>query len=217
VDENKKIRVAIFEDNPVIMDAYRPIIDGSPGCICTGSFTSCNNWKQDIQKSNPDVVLMDIGMTGITGIEATGLIKKTFPHVKILIQTVFDDDDKILEAICAGSNGYILKKDSYLKMLEAITEIQNGGVVFTPSVAKKVTVLFQKFIAPFTTITDYHLTDREKEILDRLTKGMAMPQIAESLFLSYHTIRDHVKSIYQKLHVASATQAVAKALREKLV
>ena len=217
MDGNKEIRIAIFEDNPIMMDAYRSILNGSPGYKCTGSFSSCNNWKHDIEKSNPDVVLMDIEMTGINGIKATGLIKKKFPDVKILIQTVFEDDTKIFEALCAGANGYILKNTSPVKMLEAVTDVQNGGVAFNPNVAAKVATLFQKFIAPLATINNYQLTGREKEILQLLTEGMPMPRIAEKIFLSYHTVRDHVKSIYHKLHVASATEAVAKALKEKLV
>ena len=217
MDGNKEIRIAIFEDNPIMMDAYRSILNGSPGYKCTGSFYSCNNWKHDIEKSNPDVVLMDIEMTGINGIKATGLIKKKFPGVKILIQTVFEDDTKIFEALCAGANGYILKNTSPVKMLEAVTDVQNGGVAFNPNVAAKVATLFQKFIAPLATINNYQLTGREKEILQLLTEGIPMPRIAEKIFLSYHTVRDHVKSIYHKLHVASATEAVAKALKEKLV
>jgi DNA-binding NarL/FixJ family response regulator len=217
VNNEKEIRVAIFEDNPIMMDAYSSILNGSPGYACTGKFTSCNNWKHDIQKSNPDVVLMDIEMTGITGIEATRLIKREFPSVRILIQTVFEDDAKIFEALCAGANGYILKNTSPVKMLEALTDVQNGGVAFNPLVAAKVVMLFQHHIAPLATATDYQLTEREKEILQFLTEGMPMPRIAEKIFLSYHTVRDHVKNVYQKLHVASATEAVAKALKEKLV
>ena len=217
MNDTKEIRVAIFEDNPIMMDAYRSILNGSPGYTCTGSFTSCNNWKHDIEKSRPNVVLMDIEMTGINGLNATTLIKKEFPEVKVLMQTVFEDDVKIFEALCAGANGYILKSTSPVKMLEAITDVQNGGVAFNPAIAAKVAALFQKFIAPSTLITNYQLTNREKEILQLLTEGMPMPQIAEKISLAYETVRGYVKSIYQKLHVASATEAVAKALKERLV
>ena len=217
VNETQVIRVAIFEDNPIMMDAYRSILNGSPGYQCAGSFTSCNNWKHDIEKSNPDVVLMDIEMTGINGIKATSLIKKEFPGVRILIQTVFEDDSKILEALCAGANGYILKNTSPVKMLEAVSDVQNGGVAFNPGIAAKVVALFHNVIAPSASINNYQLTEREKEILHLLTEGMPGPRIAEKIFLSYETVRGYVKSIYQKLHVASATEAVAKALKEKLV
>ncbi len=217
MDDTKEIRVAIFEDNPIMMDAYRSIINGSQGYTCTGSFTSCNNWKHDIEKSHPDVVMMDIEMSGIDGIKATGFIKKEFPGIKILMQTVFEDEAKIFEALCLGASGYILKNTSPVKMLEAITDVQNGGVAFNPNVAAKVAKLFQQFIVPSTIKKDYQLSEREKEILQLLTEGMPMPRIAEKIFLSYHTVRDHVKNIYQKLHVASATEAVAKAIKEKLV
>ena len=217
MNDNKEIRIAIFEDNPIMMDAYRSILNGSPGFTCTGSFDSCNNWKHDIEKSKPDVVLMDIEMTGINGIKATGFIRKEFPEVKILIHTVFEDDAKIFEALCAGANGYILKSTSAVKMLDALTDVQNGGVAFNPAIAAKVVVLFQRFIAPSATINNYQLTTREREILLLLTEGLPMPRIAEKLFLGYETVRGYVKTIYQKLHVASATEAVAKALKENLV
>lgn len=212
-----EIRVAIFEDNPIMMDAYRSILNGSPGYTCTGSYTSCNNWKNDIEKSRPDVILMDIEMSGMSGIEATSVIKKQFPFIRILIQTVFEDDAKIFEALCSGADGYILKNTSPVKMLEAIMDVQNGGVAFNPAVAAKVAMLFTNFISPSIVVNNYQLTEREKQILQLLSEGMPMPRIAEKIFLSYHTVRDHVKNIYQKLHVASATEAVAKAWKERLV
>ena len=217
MSDNKEIRVAIFEDNPIMMDAYRSILNGSSGYTCTGSYDSCNNWKHDIEKSKPDVVLMDIEMTGINGIKATGLIKKEFAEVKILVQTVFEDDAKIFEALCAGANGYILKSSSPVKMLEAIQDVYNGGSAMSAAVASKVFKLFQQHMGPDLEKKDYHLSDREKEILALMVEGNPLPRIAEKIFLSYETVRTYVKSIYQKLHVASNTEAVAKTIKEKLL
>lgn len=200
-----------------MMDAYRSILNGSPGYACCGTFSTCGNWRQDVRKSLPDVALMDIEMTGISGIEATRSIKNEFPAVRVLIQTVFQDDARIMEALCAGADGYILKTTTPVKMLEAIADVQSGGVAFTPSIAAKVALLFQRFVAPLPIDTDYQLTQREKDVLLLLTEGLPMPRIAEKLFLGYETVRSYVKSIYQKLHVASATEAVAKAIRERLV
>lgn len=216
VNQSTDIRVAIFEDNPIMMDAYSAILNGSPGFVCTGKFTSCNNWKHDIERSKPDVVLMDIEMSGLNGIEATKQIKGD-SGCRVLIQTVFEDDARIFEAICAGASGYILKNTSPVKLLEAVADVFNGGAAFSPTVAAKISLLFQKYVSPSVVIHDYQLTSREKEILQLLTEGVPMPRIAERVFLSYHTVRDHIKNIYQKLHVASATQAVSKAIRENLV
>jgi DNA-binding NarL/FixJ family response regulator len=212
------IRVAIFEDNPIVTEAYKALLNGTEGFTCTGSFTHCNNLKQDIQKSQPDVLLMDIQMQGVDGIEATKKIKELFPEIKILIQTVFEDDNRLFAALCAGANGYILKNTPPVKLLEAIRDVHTGGAVFSSSIAAKVASLFQKYIpAHFNQPPDYQLSPREKEILSLLAAGNSMPRISEQLFLSYETIRSYVKSIYQKLHVASATAAVSKALRENIV
>lgn len=217
VDINNDIRVAIFEDNLIMQDAFYTILNGSDGFICTGSYTNCNNITNNLLECAPHVILMDIELAGINGIAATRIVKQQFPHIKILIQTVFEDESKILEAICAGANGYILKNIPVEKLLEAIKDVTNGGVAFTPSVAHKVVQLFQQHVPHSHPTNSYQLTEREKEILYLLTEGLPMPKIAEKIFVSYHTVRDHVKNIYQKLHVASATEAVAKALKEKLV
>jgi DNA-binding NarL/FixJ family response regulator len=210
------IRVAIFEDNPIMLDAYKAILNGVEGFICTGAFTHCNNLKHDLEKSNPDVVLMDIEMYGIDGIEATRRIKHMNPELKILIQTVFEDEDKIFQALCAGANGYIIKNSSPVKMLDAIQDVHAGGAAISPGIASKMFSLFQKF-APHETVEDYHLTQREKEILTCMVEGLSLPKTAEKIFLSYETVRTYVKSIYSKLHVASATEAVAKAIKERII
>ncbi len=211
------IRVAIFEDNPIMLDAYKAILNGIDGYECTGTFTNCNDLKYALEKSNPNVVLMDIEMNGIDGIEATKKAKENFPQIKILIQTVFEDDDKIFAALCAGANGYITKNTSPVKMLEAIQDVNNGGSAMSPGIAAKMFTLFKNIAPSVTPTADYHLTSREKEILALMVDGLAMPRVAEKIFLSYETVRTHVKHIYSKLHVASATEAVAKSIKEKIV
>jgi DNA-binding NarL/FixJ family response regulator len=187
------------------------------GYLCSGAFTSCNNLKHDIEKSQPDVVLMDIEMYGIDGIEATKKLKADYPGIKILIQTVFEDETKILAALCAGANGYITKNTSPVRMLEAISDVHQGGSAMSPSVAGKVISVFQQYMTPQVDKTEYHLSAREREILQLMTEGKPLPKIAEEIFLSYETVRSYVKSIYQKLHVAGATEAVGKAIREKII
>ena len=212
-----QIRVAIFEDNPIMLDAYRAILNGVDGYACTGAFTNCNNLKHDIEKSNPEVVLMDIEMYGVDGIEATRRLKEMQPGIRILIQTVFEDEEKIFEALCAGANGYITKNISPVKMLEAIKDVYAGGAAMSPGIAAKVFNLFQKFVPSQTQKEDYHLTEREKEILSCMVEGLTLPRVAEKIFLSYETVRTYVKNIYSKLHVASGTEAVAKAIKERII
>lgn len=210
------VRVAIFEDNPIMLDAYKAILNGIDGYSCTGSFSSCNNLKHDIEKSMPEVILMDIEMYGVDGIKATREIKRLYPEIKILIQTVFEDEERIFAALCAGANGYITKNISPVKMLDAIQDVYNGGSAMSPGIAAKMFHLFQQYVTPVEK-KDYRLTDREKEILSLMVEGMPMPRVAEKIFLSYETVRTYVKNIYAKLHVASATEAVAKTLKERLL
>jgi DNA-binding NarL/FixJ family response regulator len=213
------IRVAIFEDNKLVRDSFEAILNGTEGFICTGSFSSGNNLKYDIEKSSPDVVLMDIEMNGINGIEATKKIRQDYSSIKILIQTVFEDDEKVFAAICAGASGYILKKTSPAKLIDAIQEVYSGGAPMSPGIASKVLYLFQKF-APAPQVSNDespNLSKREKEILLLMMEGDNYHTIAEKCFLSYDTVRTHVRSIYKKLHVASVNQAIVKAFKQRLI
>lgn len=208
------IRVAIFEDNKLVRESFEAILNGTDGFNCTGSFSSCNNLAHDIKKSNPDIVLMDIEMTGINGIEATKIIKSQYPAVRILIQTVFDDDDKIFASICAGASGFILKKTSPSRLIEAIQEVNEGGAPMSPTIASKVFQLFQRFAPGETTEGEtVALTKRESEILKMMKEGDNFHVIASKIFLSYDTVRTHVRSIYKKLHVTSVNQAIVKAFK----
>lgn len=211
-----EIRVAIFEDNKLLRDALQTIIDGTPGFTCCGVFTDGNRWEADINRSEPHVVLMDIEMPGMNGVEATKFISGKFPDVKILIQTVFSDSEKIFAALCAGASGYILKTDPPHKYLEAITDVYNGGAPISAGVAKKILGFFahKNVILVSPEAADYQLSHREKEILQLMVKGESYPVIAEKIFLSYETVRTHAKHIYKKLHVASRSEAVTKAIQK---
>jgi DNA-binding NarL/FixJ family response regulator len=212
------IKVAIFEDGKLIRDALQTILNGTPGYACTGAFSNGSNWEADIRRSNPDVVLMDIEMPGLDGIELTRLITQKFDTIKVLIQTVFDENNKIFRALCAGASGYILKNDPPNKYLEAVTEVYNGGSFMNASVAKKTLNFFtQKNIILVSPEGDnYKLSEREKEVLKELTEGLPLKNIATKLFISLETVRTHVKHIYSKLHVANRTEAVIKATQQGL-
>lgn len=210
------IKVAIFEDGKLVRDALQTILNGTNGYACTGAFSNGNNWEADIRRSNPDVVLMDIEMPGLNGIELTGLITQKFSNIKVLIQTVFDDENKIFKALCAGASGYILKNDPPNKYLEAITEVHIGGSFMNASVARKTLNFFtqKNIILVMPEGIDYKLSSREHEILKELTEGHPLKIIAEKLFISIETVRTHVKHIYSKLHVANRTEAVLKAVQQ---
>jgi DNA-binding NarL/FixJ family response regulator len=214
-----EIRVAIFEDNKLIRDALQTLLSGSSGYTCCGVFTDGGHWERDIRYAEPDVVLMDIEMPGINGIEITRRMHEQFPDIKILIQTVFKDTDKIFHSLCAGASGYMLKNDSLSKQLEAINEVYNGGAPMSATIAKKVLNFFSQknviLVAPDT--IDYHLSEREKEILSLITEGHNFRTIAEKSFISYETVRTHVKKIYKKLHVISRAEAILKAQQQGLV
>lgn len=213
-----EIRVAIFEDSKLIRDALYAIITGTPGYKCTGAYADCNRIKEDIKSSNPDVVLMDIEMPGMNGIAATQIVHELFPEIKVLIQTVFNDNDKIFKALCAGASGYILKNDPPAKQLEAIMEVFNGGAPMSPGIAKKVCSFFQNknVILAMPNETNYGLSSREQEILALMSQGHNFKTIADKAFISYETVRTHVKKIYKKLHVASKSEAVLKATQQGL-
>jgi DNA-binding NarL/FixJ family response regulator len=181
-----------------------------------GSFPNCLNLERDIIESNPDVVLMDIDLPGINGIEAVKILRERYPNLKILMQTIFEDNDKIFQSILAGASGYLLKNTSPERILDFIKETYEGGGPMSPSVATKVL----KMIAGHShseTKHSFNLTDREKEILSCLVKGMSYKLIGQACFISVDTVRGHIRSIYEKLHVHSKGEAVAKALKNRIV
>ncbi len=213
-----EIKVAIFEDNKLMRNGFEAICNGTEGICCCGAFSDADDLDFKIKRTNPDVVLMDIELPGMDGITATKNIIRNWPEIKILIQTVFEDDDKIFDAICAGASGYILKSTSPARLVEAIQEVNSGGSPMSPYIANRVLKLFQQMAPPpLKQNENFLLSSREKEILLLMTNGYNLHQIADKSFITYETVRTHVKHIYKKLHVASASEAVAKAIRERLV
>ena len=210
------IRVAIFEDNRSLREGLTAMISGTSGFDCVGAFPNCNNLLKNIAQSKPDVVLMDIEMPGINGIEAVSIIKEEHPEIKILMETIFDDDEKIFNSICAGAEGYILKHTSPAEIMEAIQEIYEGGGPMTPSIANRVLKMMKD--KPDTHGKEtFDLSTREKEILTCLVKGMSYKMVADACFISIETVNVHIKNIYKKLQVHSKSEAVVKAIRGRIV
>jgi DNA-binding NarL/FixJ family response regulator len=199
-------------------NGFEAICNGTEGITSCGVFADGSDLDYKIRRSDPQVILMDIEMPELDGISATRYIVKQWPEIKILIQTVFEDDDKIFAAICAGASGYILKSTSPARLVEAIEEVYNGGSPMSPYIASRVLKLFQQFAPSIHQDAEqYILSPREKEILTLMVDGNSFFKIAEISFISYETVRTHVKRIYKKLHVASASEAVVKAIRQRLI
>lgn len=211
------ISVAVFEDNKHLREVFQLLLNNTSGFTCAGAYPDCSNIIDDITVSPCDVVLMDIEMPGMNGIEATKLVKENFPEVHILIQTVFYEDEYIFNAICAGASGYILKSTTPAGYLEAITEVHAGGSPMTPGIARKVLELFKTNLQPVAPAKDYSLTNQEKKVLQLLVAGKSYKLIAADLFVSVDTVKSHVSNIYSKLHVHSGTEAVSLAIRDKIV
>ena|SRR5258705_7047850 len=208
------IKVVIFDDNNSLRDSITMLLQDTADFTLAGSYSHCLDVTENIKDTKPDVVIMDIDMPGMNGIEGVKLIRKNFPTVQILMLTVFDDEEKVFAAIKAGANGYILKNAQPKNLLHAISEVYNGGAPMTPGIARKVLHQFQTMLPEEE--KDYHLSIREKEVLGLLVNGLSYKMIAGKLNITYDTVRAHMKKIYEKLHVASMTEAVAKAIIQKL-
>lgn len=209
------IRVAIFDDNKIYIDNLSLLFENSEDYVLAGAFPNALNVLQKVAKAKPDVIIMDIRMPDVSGIEAVKIIKKEYPAIQILMQTVFEDEDKVFAAICAGASGYMLKGSSPGDMLEAIAEVYTGGSPMSPSIARKVLSFFQTVHQPEPEFFD--LSKREKEILKCLVDGLSYKLIADTCFISINTVNSHIRKIYDKLHVNSSQEAISKALRQKLI
>ncbi|MDX2286622.1 MAG: response regulator transcription factor [Bacteroidia bacterium] len=212
------IRVMAFDDHPAIRQMLQVLIGSQEDMLCVGVHPDCRDLVRHIEAGAPQVVVMDISMPGMDGIEAVRQIRSRFPAVRVLMQTVFEDQDRIFEAIYAGASGYILKKSSTGEIVEAIRNVFRGGSPMTPSVAAKVLDKFRGQ-APATALPpeDYQLSARERETLSYLVEGLSYKMIADKMHISFHTVDAHIRKIYEKLHVRSMAEAVSKAIRKGLV
>ena len=211
-----KVRVAVFDDHAKRRDGLRMLIDSSSEMECVGTFPDCRDVLRNVSECTPDVVLMDIDMPHVDGVAGVTLLRKQFKDLKILMQTVFEDNEKIFASILAGADGYLLKETSPTKLLEGIIEVSQGGAPMTPAIARKVLQLFTQRSGSAKE-NEFRLTERETEILKLLVDGFSYKRIAAKCDIGYATVNTHVNHIYEKLKVNSATAAVSLALREGLV
>jgi len=210
------VKVAIFEDNVKFLEALSILVSGLSDLELVGAWLNTRDVIADLENFPPDVVLMDIGITPIDGIEATRLILENYPDTKILIQNIFEDDDKVFAAICAGASGYVLKSYLPAALPGSITEIMTGGTPMSPIIARKILRLFRDHFHKTDLLDTYNLTKREKEILKYLVEGGSYKIVADKCGIAFETVKTHIRNIYEKLHVASMSGAVAKAIRENL-
>ncbi|MEO6166381.1 MAG: response regulator transcription factor [Chitinophagales bacterium] len=210
------IRVVVFDDSNSIREAISLLIDSNPAFSLIGSYADATCCIEVLEADPPDVVLMDIDMPEVTGIEAVQKIHSHFSSLPIIMLTVFDNQDKVFESLCAGAVGYLLKNTPPARLLEAILEVYEGGAPMTPSIARKVMQHFQRNES-LPKKEEYHLSPREKEVLTHLVNGLSYKMIAGQMGITYETVRTHSKKIYDKLHVSSMTEAVVKTINQKLL
>jgi DNA-binding NarL/FixJ family response regulator len=205
------ISISIVDDDKRLRESIAAFIDGAPGFRCVSAYGNGALALEKLPADSPDVVLMDINMTGMDGIECAGLLKTRMPKVQIVMLTVYEDTDKIFKALSAGANGYLLKRAEPAKILEAVRDVFAGGSAMSSSIARKVVASFQKSLPAVP--PESHLSPREQTVLACLANGLTYKAIADELGISIETIRTHLKRVYQKLHVRSRTEAVAKFVR----
>lgn len=212
----EKISIILFEDNKSYRQSLSLYLKSEEGLLLLAEYPDANDAVSKIRKHKPDVVLMDIQMPGISGIEAMQKIKGSFPDTKVLIQTVFEDEHRIFSAICGGASGYVLKSPDPTELIRAIYDVMEGGACMSPTIALKALNMFKnQFVQAQPTYVD--LSDREREVLSHMVKGMSYKMIADVCCISYDTVHFHIKNIYKKLHVNSAPEAVAKAIEGRMV
>lgn len=209
------IKVAIIEDLREVREGLAMLISGTSGFLCVGRFRSMEDAIANLSREPPDIVLTDIGLPGMDGIAGIKILREKYPDLPCLALTVYDDDERIFAALCAGAIGYLLKNTQPARLLESLREVRAGGAPMSPEVARRVITLFQNFTPPKN--ADYQLTPQEKELLKMLVEGHSYKTAAYHLDISVHTVSFHLRNVYEKLRVHSKSEAVAKALREQLI
>ena len=210
------IKVSIYDDNVSLLESLSYLIRGTYGFELCHASANASGIIDDCRNHCPDVILMDIDMPAISGIEATLLVKNIFPEINVLMLTVFENKDNIFDALCAGATGYLLKKSSSIQIIEAIEELHKGGSPMSSGIARKVLEYFAKPVGADKQ-DNYQLTSREREVLQRLLVGDSYKMIADICCISIGTVYSHINSIYKKLQVNSKSEAIIKALKERLV
>jgi DNA-binding NarL/FixJ family response regulator len=197
------IRIFIYDDSSERRDSLRALLQLNDDIVCVGEAPNCKNVLKEMSETYPDVVLMDINMPEVDGIEGLIKIKEHHPTIKVLMQTAFDDSDKVFESIKNGANGYILKSDRPLQILQAIMEVYEGGAIMNPGIAQKVLDYFKP--NPLKS----NLSNKELEVLELLADGLSYKMIADKIGVSYNTVNTHTKRIYEKLHISSVGEAIS--------
>jgi len=206
----KPIRIAIIEDVEEYRNALQMMLNATPGFLCDRTYANGETALEDIPKELPAIVLVDINLPGINGIEVMGRLKKEFPKIQFMVLTVFEDDDKIFNALAAGASGYLLKSTSPTEIMDAIRELNEGGSPMSTQIARKVVASFRSPTKEFSNPYEQMLTQREKEVLELLSSGKLYRQIAKELYISLETVKSHCHNIYDKLHVTTKTEAINK-------
>lgn len=204
--------LVIFEDNHNLRESLAYLLQTTNGFQVIGDFGTCDDAAHITRVYQPDVVLMDIDMPGIGGIAGVRAVKSARPQTLVIIYTVFEDEEKLFQCLCAGANGYLLKKTDPARLLDAIREVLDGGAPMSPSIARKVLNSFDR-----QKNAEYRLSAREMEVLQLLTKGYSTKMIAAELSVAFDTARFHLKNIYAKLHVSCSKEAIALALKERIL
>ena len=211
------INVTIVEDNKTIREGLAALVNGTEGYKCIGSYSNCEAFLNELELMNADVVLMDIGLPGINGIEGVKKAKQLNPDISILMLTIYEESEIVYDALCAGAYGYLVKKTPPARLIEAIKEVYEGGSPMSSRIARQVITSFQNYKNGNTLDSQYNLSNREKEVLQHLADGSNYQEIADELYISVDTVRHHIRNIYKKLQVHSQSEAVAKAIRKKLI